>query len=173
MNHSQASFAPKYLLTVIALLSAGALVFALVAQHLLGMQPCAWCIFQRLLVLGFIALAILGLILVWLKLYYLVLGLSFILLITGIGGIYTAWHQFSFAAKSFSCELTFADKLISYLGLEQLAPSVFGIYATCMDAQVNLFGIDFALWSLGFFVVVAILAFVLAWFVQNEIKKQN
>ena len=38
-------------------------------------------------------------------------------------------------------------------GLESQFPSLFGIYATCMDARVELLGVEYALWGMGLFAV--------------------
>lgn len=43
-------------------------------------------------------------------------------------------------------------------GLDAGLPWLFGIYATCADARVNLLGMEYALWSLGLFVLVGIAA---------------
>ncbi|NLZ10040.1 MAG: disulfide bond formation protein B, partial [Alcaligenaceae bacterium] len=41
----------RTLLRLIALASLGAVVIALVSQHVFDMRPCAWCVFQRLIFL--------------------------------------------------------------------------------------------------------------------------
>jgi disulfide bond formation protein DsbB len=62
------------------------------------------------------------------------------------------------AAKLLSCDQTFADKFISATGLDGAVPSVFGIYATCMDAVVKVLGVEYALWSLALFALLLLIA---------------
>lgn len=144
----------RTLLRLIALASLLAVVIALISQHFFDMRPCAWCIFQRLifLVIAVVAgLASLG------KPGGLVRragGLATLLL--SLGGIVSAWYQYSVAAKLFSCDRTFADRFMVDSGLDAAAPWLFGIYATCMDARVNLFGIEYALWALALFALLAL-----------------
>ena len=140
----------------IALLSFVALGIALVSQHIAGMRPCAWCVLQRLILLLTGSSALLGWDLVHpggLK----ALPASIIAaLVTGtlsVSGIIAAWYQYSVAALQFSCAQTFADRFMTGLGLDAMVPWLFGIYATCMDARVDLLGIEYALWGLGLFVV--------------------
>ena len=42
----------RRLLAFIAALSFGAVVIALISQHVFDMQPCAWCVLQRLIYVG-------------------------------------------------------------------------------------------------------------------------
>ena len=118
------------------------------------MRPCPWCILQRLLFL-LIALVALG---------------------TGVRaclrpaahraqpGDAAARHrrrhrgglQHEVAAKSFSCNLTFADKVISGLGLDAAWPWMFQVSASCAEAAARLFGVPFEFWSLALFVLLAV-----------------
>ena len=139
------------LLWLIAFLSFAALGVALVSQHVFNMPPCAWCVLQRLiyLVIGLIAL----------------IGASVNALarlgaaLTGIlslSGMAAAWYQYDVAAHMFSCDLTFADRFMSASGLDGSIPWVFGIFASCMDATVEVLGIEYALWSLALFAIILI-----------------
>lgn len=147
------------LLHAIALLSVLAVAFALVSQHVFDMPPCAWCVLQRLIYLGIAAICWVG------------AGLArplpaapriaaLIAALLAGGGMLSAWYQYSVASNMFSCDLTFADRFIAASGLDAAIPAVFGIYATCMDARVDLLGLEYALWSLGLFFVLLILALV-------------
>ncbi|NYT60935.1 disulfide bond formation protein B [Alcaligenaceae bacterium] len=147
------------LLHLIALLCVAAVAIALVSQHVFGMQPCAWCVLQRLI---FIAIAIVC----WLG---LLLGrrsagirrLAALLVATlSVGGIIAAWYQYTVAANLFSCAQTFADRFMVQSGLDAALPWLFGIFATCSDAKVSLLGLEYALWGLGLFVVTGVLAAV-------------
>ena len=146
-------FSHRYILTFIAGASLLAVAAALLSQHLLGMWPCAWCILQRLFFIIIGLVAIIGLMLpnIILKRAALVLTA-----LTSIAGIAAAWHQKTVAAQSFSCDQTLADRIIVGSGLEASVPWLFGIYANCMDAAVRLLGLDFAVWSLLLFLVLAV-----------------
>ncbi|HLS21944.1 MAG TPA: disulfide bond formation protein B [Paenalcaligenes sp.] len=140
----------------IALFALAALATALFAQHVLGMMPCAWCVFQRLILILCLCFAVLATLLSPMTQRGLSLLCALLLLGSALGGIVAAWHQYTVAAHSFSCAQTFADKAMHWLGLEQGLPALFGIYASCMDAQVNFLGLDFALWALLAFGLVSL-----------------
>ena len=149
------------LLAVIALLCLAAVSIALVSQHVFGMQPCAWCVLQRLIFLAIAAICIGGLLLgrhravVHRIAALLALALS-------VGGALAAWYQYTVAANLFSCDMTFADRLMVNSGLDAHLPWLFGIFASCMDARVDLFGLEYALWGLGLFIVTGILGIMAA-----------
>lgn len=145
------------LLLFIVLLSAAGLGIALYSQHVMGMRPCAWCVFQRLvlIVIGLVALA--GVL--WPGRGRLVTtGVTAVTAALGAGGIVAAWYQYSVAAAMFSCDQTFADRFMTGLGLDASIPWLFGIYATCMDARADLLGIEYALWALALFVILTFLS---------------
>lgn len=149
----------KNAFTLVLVTALGALGAALFSQHVLGMLPCAWCILQRALFLIIAVWALLGL-----------LGASFrlwrrlnwaLILITALAGIAVAWHQLTVAAKAFSCDQTLADRIISTSGLDASVPWFFGIYATCLDASVSVFGLEFAAWGLALFAIYALYSLVM------------
>ncbi len=144
---------PKNVLTAIALLSFGAVGAALFSQHVLQMLPCAWCIFQRMLFILVGLVALLG-VLVDLRVIRRLLLIAIVLL--SVVGIAAAWHQWTVAAASFSCDQTLADRIVAGSGLDAAMPWLFGIYATCMDAAVSILGLDFAVWSLLLYIIFAI-----------------
>ncbi|WP_026639624.1 disulfide bond formation protein B [Bordetella petrii] len=140
------------LLLLIALLCFGAVAAALVSQHVFDMPPCAWCVLQRLiyLVIGVVALA---------GAFATALArvCAAACAVLAAGGIAAAWYQYDVAARMFSCDQTFADRFMSGTGLDGAVPWLFGIYATCMDASVEVLGVEYALWSLALFGVLVIL----------------
>ena len=144
---SAASFA------FVAVASFGAVVAALVSQHAFGMQPCPWCVLQRLIFVAIGAFALLGL--VWRG----VAGsrvTATLALVLAVAGVATAfWHHFV-AAKSASCNLTLADRVVGATQLDRLLPDVFEARATCADAAVDLFGIPYAMWAAFVFVLCAV-----------------
>lgn len=145
---------PRFLYISVFMLCTAALIVALISQHAFGMRPCAWCVFQRLM------LVVVGLSSLVAAFFsspkrspLLSRIFSIIATITAIGGIVAAWYQYTVASNSFSCDLSFADTVMTQSGLESGMPFLFGIYATCMDARVDLFGIEYALWGMVTFVL--------------------
>lgn len=142
-------------LLLIALLSLTAVAFALVSQHLFDMPPCAWCVFQRLIYLA-IAVVCLLLKLTATRTPWVRRGGGGLIALMAAGGMAAAWYQYTVAANMFSCDQTFADRFMVSSGLDASLPWLFGIYATCMEARVDLLGVEYALWSLGLFGLVAL-----------------
>jgi disulfide bond formation protein DsbB len=131
---------------------------ALVSQYVFDMQPCAWCVFQRLLylIIGFFAL---GLSIAQPARVRTALGSASIAAIA-ITGVTAAWYQEKVAANTFSCAQTLADQIMTKSGLDSAAPWLFGIYASCMDARIKLLGIEYAWWSLAMFTLIGMIALV-------------
>ena len=116
------------------------------------MQPCPWCVLQRLIFVAIGAFALLGL--VWRGAAGSRVAATFALLLA-IAGVATAfWHHFV-AAKSASCNLTLADRVVGATQLDRLLPDVFEARASCADA-VDLFGVPYAMWAAFVFVVCAV-----------------
>jgi disulfide bond formation protein DsbB len=136
----------------IALAALGSVAFAVTTQHLFDMQPCPWCILQRLIYVSIGLLALIG------------LGWSsgvggravpyLLLLLCGLGIATALWQHFV-AAASASCNLTLADRIVSATGLDNLLPEIFQPRATCADAAVDLLGVPFELWSAAMFTLLA------------------
>jgi len=144
----------RNVLALVALLCLGAVAAALVSQYAFDMQPCAWCVLQRLIYLGIALLC--GLALLGGRALQAASAAASAAL--AACGMAAAWYQYTVAARMFSCDQTFADRFMSGLGLDAAAPWLFGIYATCMDAAVKVLGVEYALWSLGLFAAIALLA---------------
>ena len=134
-------------LLAIAGLCIAAVAAALVTQYQFDMQPCPWCILQRLL---FVVIAFLALAGALLPGRWLFAGLG---VLAALSGIAAALYQHFVAAKSTSCNLTLADKIVSGLGIDRALPAVFEVKASCADAAVNLAGLPYEFWSLALFVV--------------------
>jgi protein dithiol:quinone oxidoreductase len=140
----------KHLLGVGGVCIAG-VVFALVAQHFWDMQPCPWCIIQRMLymLLGVVAI---------------VCGVfggkrtrmgrtvasgpwkvgSWATVLLSLLGVVVATYQATVAASQVSCNLTAAHKFITATGLDELAPEMFKVRASCADAaNATLLGVPF------------------------------
>ena len=127
---------------------------ALVSQHAFGMQPCPWCVLQRVIFLAIAAVCVVGLL--WRSGTGRVIagGLALLLALCGVAA--ALWQHFQ-AAASASCNLTLADKIVSrWLELDSLLPDVFSARASCADAAVSLFGVPYDFWSLALFVLLAL-----------------
>ena len=152
----------KRLWWLVCFLCSAGVGIALLSQHAFDMQPCAWCVFQRLLylllaVVAAVAACSQGLIA---RLVCAMLGLSLT-----VAGVLAAWFQAQVASQSFSCAQTLADLLMTQTGLETAIPALFGIYASCMDARVKVFGLEYAYWSLLLFALLGLLvAFIIKGF---------
>jgi disulfide bond formation protein DsbB len=131
-------------IAVISLLAVGA---ALVSQHVYGMDPCPWCILQRLI---FVVIALACLI--GLASRRIAAGAVLLLALCGVAA--AVWQHFV-AAASNSCVLTVADRIVIATKLDSLWPDVFLARASCADAAVKLFGIPYDFYSLALFVLIA------------------
>jgi len=145
----------EHLLRLIALLCFGAVGVALVSQHVFDMPPCAWCVLQRLIYLVIGVVALVGGFGGGRVLTRLCGALAALLAVAGVAA---AWYQHSVAANMLSCDQTFADRFMTGIGLEGNVPWIFGIFATCMDAKVQVLGLEYALWSLTLFVLMFFMA---------------
>jgi disulfide bond formation protein DsbB len=148
-----------WLLTGLASLSA--VGFALYSQHRWGMQPCPWCILQRVIYVGIGLSCLLAALCPTDRGAFGRLAtraLSALVLLLALGGVATALYQNLVASKSASCNLTLADRIVSSLGLDARWPEVFEVRASCADAAVSMLGVPYELWSLALFVALGAVA---------------
>jgi disulfide bond formation protein DsbB len=139
------------LLLAIAALCFGAVGAALITQHGFDMQPCPWCVLQRLIFIVIGCVALIGL--AWRSsLGQRVMPLM-LLMLCGAGIAAALWQHFV-AAASNSCNLTLADRIVSGLRLDALLPDLFQATANCAEAAVDLAGVPYEFWSLGLFVLI-------------------
>lgn len=142
---------PGRLWALIAGLSILAVVLALVSQHVFGMEPCPWCVLQRVI---FLAIALVCIAAAWWPSRTgRRLAASLVFLLGACGAAAALWQHFVAAASS-SCNLTLADNIVSGLMLDTLLPDVFSPRASCAEAAVNLLGLPYEFWSLGLFIVI-------------------
>jgi len=140
-----ASKLPGRALAGIALASFAALAFALIAQHGFGVKPCPWCVLQRGIFILIGTVAAMG----WLlgskgprKAALLLVALL------AFGGIAAAVFQHEVAAQMESCVMTFADRTLTALNLEERLPYVFMVTASCAEAAAyRLLGLSYEIWS--------------------------
>ncbi|MEF7616368.1 disulfide bond formation protein B [Aquincola sp. MAHUQ-54] len=137
------------------LASLAAIGAALVSQHVFDMQPCPWCVLQRVVFAAIALACVLGLVLR--NGAGRGLAAALVLLLSLAGAAAALWQHFVAAATA-SCNLTLADRIVSGMGLDSLAPEIFQARASCADAAVNLLGLPYEFWSLGLFAVFAIAA---------------
>jgi disulfide bond formation protein DsbB len=140
-----------------AFLAFAAVGLALVSQHAFDMQPCPWCILQRLIYVVFGIVALIGLVG---RRVPVVAGAAGVAgLVLACCGLAAAGWQVD-AEKSASCNLTLADRIVNATGLNALIPSVFEARASCADAAVSLLGVPYALWAGSLFVLFGALTIV-------------
>jgi len=138
--------------TGIAAVAVSALGTALVTQHVFDMQPCPWCVLQRLIFVAIALVALAGL--AWRSATGATVTVLGLLLLAGTGIAAALWHYFV-AASSTSCNLTLADRIMNFSGLPSLLPAVFEARASCADAAVKLLGVPYVLWALALFIAIA------------------
>jgi len=144
---------PRLALAALGFTCAASVLLALIAQHKFGMEPCPWCILQRML---FALIAVLALLaaavpsVLWRRL------MSLLLLPITLSGMAAALWQHFVAAQTNSCALTLADKIITYMGLDTRWPEVFEVRASCADAAVSVMGVPFEFWALALFVLAGV-----------------
>ena len=136
------------------LLPLAAVGAALYTQHVWDMQPCPWCVLQRIVFLAIAVVALPGVLLrgAWAR-----WSIGILIALLAAGGAAAALWQHFVAASSTSCALTLADRWIRNSGLDELAPPVFAAYASCADAKVNLFGVPYEFYSLALFALLGYL----------------
>lgn len=118
------------------------------------MQPCPWCILQRIV---FMLMAAAALLAVGARGLPQRAAGAAVVLLAACGLAAALWQHFV-AAASASCKLTLADRLISGSGLDSWWPEVFGVFASCAEAKVNLLGMPYEFFSAALFVLLALLA---------------
>src|SRR5262249_50888055 len=109
-------------LGAIFLFALAAVGAALVSQHVYDMDPCPWCVLQRLIFVAIAVAALLGL--AWRRPAGRRTG-AVLALLLALGGIAAALWQHFYAAASSSCNLTLADKIMNATRLPTLLPEVF------------------------------------------------
>ena len=145
----------RRLLGAAAVLAVLAVAAALITQHAFDMQPCPWCVLQRLeLVVIALAAALAWL---WRSRAGLLVSAAGVIALANLGALSALWQHFV-AAASASCNRTLADRIIAALQLDSLLPDVFAATASCADARADLLGVPYEFWSLALFIVLEALA---------------
>ena len=142
------------LFALVAVGSFAAVGAALVTQHVYAMEPCAWCVLQRLVFVTIGAFAVLGL--VWRGPAGTRVAGTFALMLA-VAGLAAALWQHVVASQSASCNLTLADRIVNATGLNAMLPDVFEARASCADAAVSLLGVPYDFWSAALFAAIGVL----------------
>jgi len=119
------------------------------------MRPCPWCILQRVIFVVIALLCLAGALLAPAGARKPAAAAAVVLAL--LGGA-AALYQHFVAARSVSCNLTLADRIITALKLEELMPSLFGVTGSCADGAVSVLGVPFEFWSLALFALLALIA---------------
>lgn len=158
----------RHLAACVVLLSWGGIAIALTTQHVFDMQPCPWCILQRVGYLLIGALGLLALLPGRRSAVRLLAGTSFVLAgLLALGTLGTALYQHFVAAATDACGITFADRFLLDTGLSIWLPEVFQPTASsCAEANSDLLGVPYSLWSAA----LASLLFLLSLFGLKSLK---
>lgn len=155
MADRNSSFA-RVVLAGCALACVAALSAALLIQHVGGLQPCAWCVFQRGIYLLIAAVCAAGALVPGgpgVRATALVLAD-----LLSAGGVAAALFHNFVAARPGGCGVTIADKFLMWSGLWETVPWMFNATAPCDEANAPLLGIPFALWSATLFAMLGVAA---------------
>ena len=146
---------PRTTWLAVAVLALGAVGVALVSQHRFDMQPCPWCVLQRVIfvLIGLIALAAAALPARSVRLAAAIGSIAL-----AMAGIASALWQHFVAASTSSCKLTLAERLLDALRLDAALPEIFQPRASCADAAATLVGVPYEFFSLLLFVLLAAMA---------------
>lgn len=146
---------PPRMLAAAAVVSLAALAAALVAQYQFDIKPCPWCVMQRGIFILIAVVSVLGWCLHRVKAARIVALLLVAAL--GVAGLVAAGYQHEVASKLASCDMTFADKVLTALDLEARWPSVFMVTASCSEASAyTLLGQPYEIWSGLLFTLIAL-----------------
>ena len=141
-------------LTVVLAASLAAVGTALVSQYVFDMQPCAWCVLQRLI---FLIISVVSALAIWLRQPVVRAALGGAIVLLAASGTASAIYQHIVAADDTSCRLSLAQEIISdTLHLDTLLPVVFAVRVGCSAGATTMLGIPYEFWSLAAFVLLAL-----------------
>ncbi len=136
----------RLLFAAVALAALGLIGAALFMQHVVGLNPCPLCIFQRI---AYLLLAIFAALAAWREprrsaVYFGAAAVVFALIGAGIA----LWHvRLLTATEALSCGPGLHAMLENF-PLTQVLPRVFAGSGDCTDASAVLFGVSLPAWSL-------------------------
>jgi disulfide bond formation protein DsbB len=147
-------------LLAMAALCIAAVAMALVGQYGFDMRPCPWCILQRFIFVVIAVLCLIGAAVPAPAARRPIAGVAILLALCNAAA--ALWQHFV-AAKSASCNLTLADKIITAFKLDTGLPALFEVTGSCAEAAVSVIGVPFEFWSL-------ILSAVLVWLAWRAVS---
>lgn len=144
---------PPLVYWCVAATSLSAVGTAVFAQHVLGHEPCPWCVLQRVVFVAMALVAVIGAVSSFLMRSVLAqrVALAGLVVLALCGSAASLWQHFV-AASSQTCNLTLADKIIHGMELDTVLPEVFEPRASCADAVFYLFGLPYEVWALMLYV---------------------
>jgi protein dithiol:quinone oxidoreductase len=152
---------PRRLLALICAGCVAMLAFGLYLQHVQGLEPCPMCIVQRYALI--LVAVIAGITALTRKKGVLVSGLVLMLLASGFGAFVAArqsWLQW-YPPESASCGRDFYG-MIETFPLKRAIPMIFKGSGDCTKIDWTFLGLSIANWSFVCFVVIVLIALVLA-----------
>lgn len=146
-------FGARAAYATLAFVSFGLIGVGLLLQHVVGLDPCPLCIFQRM---AYFAVALFALLAAWLSpgaasRWFGVLVLASALTGAGIAGRHV-WLQMN--PQSMSCGPGL-QTMLEIFPLTDVLPKVFRGSGDCAEAGWTLIGLTIAEWSLVWFVILS------------------
>lgn len=137
----------------LAFVSFGLIGVGLLLQHVVGLDPCPLCIFQRM---AYFAVALFALLAAWLSPRAASRGFGVLVLAAALGGAGIAgrhvWLQMN--PQSMSCGPGL-QTMLELFPLTDVLPKVFRGSGDCAEASWTLLGLTIADWSLIWFVILS------------------
>ena len=132
----------------------GLIGVGLILQHVVGLNPCPLCIFQRF---AYFAVGVFGLLAAAVAPRRAARPLSLLILLAALTGMGIAgWHVWlQMNPESLSCGPGL-EVMLDNFPLTQVLPRVFRGSGDCADAGWTLFGLSIAGWSLVWFTLLAV-----------------
>lgn len=138
----------------IAIVAFGLIGVGLVLQHVVGLNPCPLCIFQRF---AYVAVGLFGLAAAAAAPRPVARALALLMLLAAVVGAGIAgWHVWlQMNPESLSCGPGL-ETMLENFPLTQVLPRVFRGSGDCADAGWSLFGLSIAGWSLVWFTLLSL-----------------
>jgi disulfide bond formation protein DsbB len=163
----------KYAWGLFALSALGLLLAALYFQHVMDLQPCIKCIYQRTAVIGLLIAAVIPLTynhIATRVIAFLVWGYSAVL-----GFIVASEHlDIIFATNPFANICDIVPNFPSFLPLHEWLPSIFGATGQCNEDTWQFAGMGMASWmQIIFSMYFLVLLLIVAANIWHVIKRKN
>ena len=147
------TFGARTAYATLAFVSFGLIGVGLLLQHVVGLDPCPLCIFQRI---AYFAVALFALLAAWLSPGAASRGFGVLVLASALGGAGIAgrhvWLQMN--PHSMSCGPGL-QTMLELFPLTDVLPKVFRGSGDCAEASWTLLGLTIAEWSFIWFVILS------------------